>query len=164
MSRRMAVVLGVVFNAVGAWVVLVAAGVLPANTTAEAQAPGWVIAAVGLSFMFCGAAVIVGFAVAGGVGPNGDLAPGTPFAIRLLHNFFGLGIIGLLAAVASWIAFGAGERRFSGSISFPVTTRFFPVHASPGRVAFVVGAVLLWIIFAGYIFTAARRLLRSREG
>jgi hypothetical protein len=31
-----------------------------------------------LIFVFAGAAVIIGFAAAGGAGANGDLSPGTP--------------------------------------------------------------------------------------
>jgi len=37
-------------------------------------------------FVFVGAAVIVGFAVAGGSGPDGDLPAGTPFTVRLIYQ------------------------------------------------------------------------------
>ena len=80
MSRTMAVVLGVVFIAVGCVVMLAGAGVLPTNTPADVLEARWVIVVAGLAFVFCGAAVINGFAVADGVGPDGDLPASTPFA------------------------------------------------------------------------------------
>jgi hypothetical protein len=52
--------------------------------------------------------MIVGYAVAGGVGPDGDLPAGTPRRVRVTQYLLGLGIVSALGAVATWVAFGPG--------------------------------------------------------
>ncbi len=162
MSPRTAVLVGVLFAGVGLAIILAGMGALPLDTAADVSSPRWVIAAAGLAFLFCGGSVIVGYGVAGGIGPDGDLPADTPFRIRLLQYFFGLGCIGSLAAVATWVAFGAGERRFSSTLAQPFITHSGASSATGGRTAFGIGAVLLWLIFAAYVVTASRRLARAR--
>jgi hypothetical protein len=55
---------------------------------------------------------------AGGAIANGDLPPGTPRSVRIVQSALGLGIAALPASIASWIAFGAGPRHFTGQGPF----------------------------------------------
>jgi len=116
LSRGGAVAIGIVFIAAGVMPILIGAGVVhpDGNTT-----PPWVAFAVGLLFVSAGLAIIVDYAIAGGVGPDGDLVPGTPFAIRVANLVFGLAIVGLMTAVFGWVAFGSGPRAFSTTIVLP---------------------------------------------
>ena len=98
---------GLAVSAMGALIVLLAVGVIPGGD-ASLEAPRWVVAAAGLSFVLAGAAIIVGYAVAGGAAPDGDLPPGTPRWLRVTQSLLGLGIIVSLAAVGTWVAFGIG--------------------------------------------------------
>ena len=66
----------------------------------------------------------------------------------------GLGVVGALAAVFNWVAFGPGPRAFSGGISIPFVSVSGPQSEWSGRVAFGAGAVLidafvLWVIVRG---------------
>lgn len=163
MSPRMALVFGLVFVITGGCLILVASGVVPLNPAADTQTRPSVIIAAGLVFVFGGPSAVVGFVVAGGVAPDGDLPVGTPMGIRVLQYLLGLGFVASLAAVFTWIAFGIGERHFSGSLSIPFVTRSVASSASAGRTVFGVGAVFLWIVLVGLGATGARRLLQARQ-
>jgi DNA-binding transcriptional ArsR family regulator len=90
------VALGLAFIAMGVLLVLISVGVVP-GAEKSLEAPRWVGACAGLMFAFCGGAIIVGYAVAGGAGPDGDLPAGTPRWVRLTQFLLGLGIISALA-------------------------------------------------------------------
>jgi hypothetical protein len=117
LSPRAAVALGLVIIGAGLFLVLFAVGLVP-GAEASLEAPRWVAACAGLMFALCGGAAIMGYAVAGGVGPDGDLPAGTPRRIRLTQYVLGLGIISSLAAIATWIAFGPGPRAFTVTLLF----------------------------------------------
>jgi len=72
-------------------------------------------------------------------------APDTPEASRTTWRTFllGLGIVGALAAVFNWVAFGPGPRSFSGGISIPFVSLSGPQSEWSGRVAFGAVAVLI---------------------
>ena len=66
----------------------------------------------------------------------------------------GLGVVGALAAVFNWVAFGPGPRSFSGGISIPFVSIFGPQSEWSGRVAFGLAAglidlFLVWVIVRG---------------
>ena len=77
LSPRAAVAGGTAVGGMGVLIVLLAVGIIP------------------------GAAVIVGYAVAGGAAPDGDLPPGTPRWVRVTQSLLGLGIIVSLAAAGT---------------------------------------------------------------
>lgn len=77
LSPRAAVGLGLVVSAMGVLIMLLAAGMIPGGD-ASLEAPRWVVACAGLMFALLGAALIVGYSVAGGAGPDADLLAGTP--------------------------------------------------------------------------------------
>src|SRR5438093_1318312 len=88
--------------------------------------------------------------------PAGDLLPGTPFAVRLVQYLLGLGIVALLASIASWVAFGGGSRHFTGSGPFISGA----VNEALGRTAFGIGAALAWAFMALMIVVSVKRLRR----
>src|SRR5690349_1556094 len=119
LSPRGAALMGSVFILFGVFPILIGAGVITPSTPGEPPPPGWVPAAAGLMFVLAGLAVILDYGIAGGVGSDGDLLPGTPLAIRGANLLLGLGIVGLMAAVFGWVAVGSGPRTFSTTIALP---------------------------------------------
>ena len=57
-------------------------------------------------------------ALAGGTAENGDLPADAPLWLRALYYAMGLAVVGTLAAIGTWVAFGPGERTFSTTIPF----------------------------------------------
>ena len=155
LSAGGAIVIGVVLGAMGTVVMLLALGTFGGNQLTEGTPP-WVGVAAGAMFVLGGLAVIVGYGVAGGVAPDGDLPPGTPASVRLVQSALGLGITATLASIASWVAFGSGARHFSGSGPFISGA----VNEALGRTVFGVGAVLTWIFMAVMIVVWINRLRR----
>jgi hypothetical protein len=80
---RSAVLFGLLFMAAGVPPILAALGMLPVPLTRGT--PAWVGVCAGLLFILGGAAIINGYAIAGGAGPDGDLPPGTSFGVRLVQ-------------------------------------------------------------------------------
>ena len=113
--------------------------------------------------MLGGAAIINGYAIAGGAGPDGDLPPGTPFGVRLAQYLIGLGICGLLTAIAGWIAFGKGERHFSTTINLPFITRHGVGNEWMGRAVFGLGAILVAVFGLVLSVVSVRRLRAARR-
>jgi hypothetical protein len=158
-TPRRAVVLGAVLAAGGIVPILAGSGLIPVQPTDGT--PGWIVVCAGAVFVLGGAAVINGFAIAGGTAPDGDLPANTPLVVRLAQYVFGLAIIALLTIISGWIAFGPGERRFSTTIVVP----FAPWRSSgsglSGRIAFGVGTLMLAAILVTSAFAVVRRLCRT---
>ena len=161
LSPRAAILWGLVCVAAGCAPILIGLGVVPGELTPGT--PGWVGVAAGLAFVCAGAAVIVGYAVAGGVGPDGDLPAGTPFAVRLTQNLLGFCIVGLLEAIVVWIAFGPGERHFSSTFSWPFGVTSAAASEREGRIVFGAGAVAIGIFWVVLTIISARRLLQASK-
>jgi hypothetical protein len=116
-----------------------------------------VVGAAGLAFFLAGIAVIKA------------PPPGTPEAVAAGGRFtswwsfaLGLGIVGSLAAVANWVAFGPGPRKFQGGIAIPFVAVSGPTGEWTGRAVFGIGAVLtdlflLWIVARGLRDLRGRR-------
>ncbi|HEY2907226.1 MAG TPA: hypothetical protein VGJ29_15095 [Vicinamibacterales bacterium] len=160
-SPRQAVIFGLLFMGAGLAIVLAGFGIIPVTAAPDVKDSPWVIVCAGLAFVFGGAAVIVDFAVVGGTGPDGDLPAGTPFAIRLVQYVLGLGIIGMLTAICTWISIGRGHRQFSTTISLPFVSWHPASDETVGRFMFGVAAALLWLMFIGLGLAGARRLVRA---
>jgi hypothetical protein len=154
LSRGGAVAIGLACAGMGVFVMLMAFGVIGRGSLDDA--PPWVGVCAGLVFVLGGAAVIVGYAIADGAAPDGDLPPGTPFGIRLAQYLLGLGIVASLASIATWVAFGEGPRKFTGSGSLGTG----PVGDTAGRIVFGVGAVLVWGFLLLLGIVGAKRLRR----
>lgn len=156
LSPRAAIAMGVVFGAMGTLIMLMILGGMPM----AGDTPRWVGLLVGFVFVLGGLAVIVGYAVAPRVAPDGDFVPGTPFGVRLVQYLLGLGIGVSLALVASWVAFGPGTREFGGSMGVGGVAVGDRSGETSGRVAFGIGAVLMWLFTAALAVVGFKRLRR----
>jgi hypothetical protein len=75
--------------------------------------------------------------------------------MRMGQYLIGVAIFASLAAIGSWIAFGPGERAFSGSIGFVAGD----VGAIVGRIVFGTGAVIAWLGAIAFAVSGTRNLL-----
>jgi hypothetical protein len=155
LSPGAAIVIGVFFGAMGTFVMLLALGTFGPARLSDGTPP-WVGVVGGLLFLLGGLAVIVGHGIAGGMGPDGDLRAGTPFFVRLVQYALGVVIIGMLASIASWVAFGSGSRHFNGRGPFISGA----VNEALGRTLFGIGAVLTWVFMAVMLVVSIKRLRR----
>ena len=155
LGPKAAVVLGLFAALMGFLVIGMALHIIPTDTPGDT--PRWIGAAAGLAFVLAGAAVIVGYAVAGGAAPDGDLPAGTPFGVRLTQYLLGLSIVGLMTAIGAWVTFGPGRREFSITGLPVLGPRAGEIM---GRVAFGLGTVLSAVFFVLLAVVSARRLRR----
>jgi hypothetical protein len=158
LSRGGAVAMAAALAAMGLAIIFMAVGMLP-GAEASPEAPPWVGVCAGGVFVLCAAALVIGFAVAGGLGPSGDLPSGTPFALRLAQYLIGLSIVASMAAIASWVAFGPGPRTFTSSGTISSASSVSPIM---GRVAFGIGALLCWLCLVAFGVAGLRRLRSPR--
>lgn len=158
LSPRAAGALGLVVSGMGVLIILLAAGIIR-GAEASREAPRWVVASAGLAFVLAGVAMVVGYAVAGGVGPDGDLPAGTPRWVRVTQYLLGLGIISALGAVATWVAFGPGPRAFT--LTLPFVGRG-PGDETVGRAVFGVGAALMWVFLLVFVVVSVQRIRRDK--
>jgi len=114
--------------------------------------------AAGSTFLLA-AVLLFADAVAGGTNPDGTLpATASPF-LRFIQSAAGLGIVVVMGAMATWIAFGRGERHFSMTIALPFVA-YQPVKTElPGRIAFGFAALLIWVIVIAVTVVALKRHL-----
>jgi hypothetical protein len=158
-SRKTTIACGLLSAALGLFPILMAFGVIaPDQKPGQENAPAWVIASAGMIFVLGGAAVVTQ-ALVGDGNPNGELPATTPRSLRAVYAVLCLAIVAGLATVASWVAFGDGERHCTGS-----ATSFgsFGVGDTFCRGVFGFGAVLTWIILVFIAVTSARRLFIRR--
>jgi len=128
---------------------VIVASILAADERMEA--PRWVAAAAGAVFLLGGLAVINSYAVEQGVE-----RPGDRWSLLL-----GALICSGLAAIAAWIAFGQGERRFRIGGSLPLAW-VLPTGVTEwlGRAMFGLGALLVGLMMLAFWW----RLLRGLAG
>lgn len=151
--RRQLVVVGTACALGGILILLLAAGVV--GDPRDVHAPRCVVGAAGLAF------VLAGIAVATGPAGGGSAAASPPVTWR--GSLLGGAIVGLMAVVPNWIAFGPGERRFGGMLGVPFLAVSWAVSETVGRVAFGIAAVLLNAVFAWIVVRGIRALLARRS-
>ena len=147
-----AIAVGACIMVVGLLIVLMSADVIPTDER-KFHAPRWVVSACGLMF------VLAGVALAAFSAPGAPEGAGRPTWRSFL---LGGSIVGLLAAVFNWVAFGPGERRFGGAISVPFAAVSGPASEWSGRVAFGIGATLI-DLFLVWMVARGLRDLRGRR-
>jgi hypothetical protein len=159
LSPRAAVYVGLLVIAAGAAPILGALGVLPLRLTRGT--PVWVGVCAGLLFVLGGLAVINGSAF-GGL-PSGstedpaNAGHGDYTGRDWIQLILGIGICGMLAAIAGWVAFGPGDRQFSTSISLPFLTVRGIGGQWMGRAAFGLGAIAAAALGVAFAARAIRR-------
>jgi hypothetical protein len=119
-------------------------GVIPVDPS-SVHAPGWVIVLAGVVFALAGVMVCT----------NGrfDAWVNESLALVLMLCF---------ASVFSWVAFGPGEREFTGGASVGGAGASGPVGSTSGRMAFGIGAIMMWLIVAAIVNNVLKRLKGAR--
>ena len=154
--------MGLIFVGCGMPPILIGLGVLTPSR-AEPGTPAWVGICAGLLFVIAGLVIILDYAIAGGVGSDGEFQPGTPFVIRVANFFLGMTIVGLMIAVFGWVAFGSGPRRFSTTMSVPFMASHWASGEMSGRIAFGGATALMVIMFVCCTVVGVERLWRARH-
>jgi hypothetical protein len=162
LSRRGAVLMGLLFVICGLPALLIGLGIV-SSANVEPGTPMWVVICAGLLFVVAGFAIILDFAIADGVGPDGDFKPGTPFAIRLGNFVLGMTIVGLMIAIFGWVAIGRGPRHFSSTVSLPFMAARGASGEMSGRIAFGAATLLMVAMFVGCTAVGIERLWRARN-
>lgn len=130
--------------AVGVYIVLAGLGRFGRSS---GDAPGWVLVTAGAAFL--AAAASFGLSAVGGAlygasaRPDGSLSDEAPYGLRAAQIVISLGIVALLASVATWVA----------------------LHPEPGsstgrKVAFAAGAAGTWAMFLGFAWWRLSKLKR----
>ena len=148
-TRATYLLIGLATMAIGLFTILISADVIrvPESTF---EAPRWVVGCAGLSFLLGGVAVVLA-------------RPGGPPGTLAANPYFG-GAAGLvLVVILNWIAFGPGERHFSGGISIPFVSWSTGASEWSGRAAFGAGALLADVIIVSVLARNMARAIRRRE-
>ena len=153
-SAKSTIDCGLIAAAMGVFFILFAAGVIQLGPTRAGQEPGWVGVVCGLIFLLGGSAVVFQTVASDGKTPQGQLPASTPRWLRAVNQLICLAIVVSMGALGTWVAFGPGERQFTGSGSF--------LGQIGGRIAFGIGAALIWIVLAAAVFVKIRRLVLRR--
>jgi hypothetical protein len=120
------------------------------------NAPRWIGYCAGLAFALAGLAILLR-GLAGGTVSDGAMPQAAPVWMHVAQYLLGLAIIGALATIGTWVAFGPGERAFSISIPFILSPR---ANEIAGRIAFGFGVLLAWTFFAVAATYWGKQLLR----
>lgn len=158
LSPRGAVAIGSLFIACGIVPILIGFGVI---APASQDAPRWVASAVGLMFACAGAAIVVDYGIGGGLDPSGDFKPGAPLPLRIANLSLGLAIVGLMASVFGWVAFGPGPRQFTSTLTLPFMPLRWRSGEWTGRAAFGAASILLVVMFVACGVSGVRRMRRG---
>ena len=132
--------IGIAAAAAGAYFLLVGARVLPVpGGPGNVNGPLWILLCAGLAFFLAGTAILL--QAFGHANDQGEFPADAPSWLRGMQYLIGVAIFASFGAIGSWIAFGPGERAFSGSFFFLSGE----ANALVGRAAFGIGAVIVWI-------------------
>ena len=135
--RGAAIVIGVLFGALGTVAMLASLGVFA--DASMAIAPSWVGVVAGLAFVLGGLAIIVGYGIAGGAALEDDIALGTGRRVRVIQYLLALGVAVSLAMMATWATLGSRTYGASSAAS-----------------------AALWLFVLVLAVTGIRQLLRRR--
>ena len=129
---------GLLFMAVGSFIIFSALDIIPTDESSF-YAPRWVVAAAGWLFFAAGLTVSL-------MDSRLDVFRQS-WWFYWMHGLAGLSIIFMFAFLLNWVAFGPGEREFSGGISIPfITISFDKANEFLGRVVFGIGALFFDVI------------------
>lgn len=138
---------------------LIGASLLPVPGGHSAlHAPLWVVLCAGLAFVLAGVAIML--QAFGRANPEGELPAQAPRWMRIGQYLIVFGILVCFGTIGSWIAFVPGQREFSGSFALAG----MQVNASVGRVAFGMGAILVWVCAIAIAISGARKLCSRGKG
>ncbi|MGA2892586.1 MAG: hypothetical protein ABSE22_06940 [Xanthobacteraceae bacterium] len=151
--KKVPIALSLLTMVLGLYCVLVAIGVIAPDQKQLDQAPPlWFGIAFGSIFLLGGTAAIIQILTGGGKTPTGGVPATAPLWLRLFYGAICIAIVILMAALFTWVAFGPGERHFTGS-GANIT------GDTGGRIAFGIGAALMWVGLAVIGLYKIRHLL-----
>ena len=160
LTRRKALALGLLCTLCGGPPLFGSFGVGPFHRSPGV--PLWMGVAAASTFLLA-AVLLFADAAAGGTNPDGSLPARTPPVLRAIQNAAGLGIVVVMGAMATWIAFGRGERHFSTTIALPFIAYRSVSAGLPNRIAFGFAALLVWtIVIAAIVAALKKHLARLR--
>ena len=151
---RQLLTIGAVCAAGGVYFVAVGLGLAP--SPGKINGPQWLAACIGLVFLAGGVMVLVRGWL--GVADAQDLPDDAPRALLALQWIATVGAVVGLAAAATWVAFGGGQRQF-----------VLPVIAwgswaeGIGRAGFALGALLAWLIAVLMARAGAKRVFGKKS-
>jgi len=149
LSARATAWVGALFGVVGLIILFVALGIIPTDES-KFEAPHWVVGAAGLAFFLIGILLLT---------TPPDQAPEAAARTTWRTFLLGTGVVGAMAAIFNWVAFGPGPRHFGGGISIPFVAISSRQNEWSGRVAFGIGAVLIDLFLAFVVVRGLRDLL-----
>jgi len=139
--------------ATGIYFFLMGARLLPVpGGPSNLHGPHWLVLCVGVAFFLAGIAIAietVGLANAA----TGALPAGAPRWLSVVQYLIGLTIFICFGLIASWVAFGPGERHFSGTLLFADEA----TNTAIGRTVFGVGALIIWLATAAVLAFGIRK-------
>src|SRR5260370_20942167 len=142
--------------AIGVFYILIGLRLLPvSDAAAHRNDPHWLVLCVGLAFLLAGVAIAI--QTFGHANAAGQLPAAAPRWMRAGQHLSAFAIIACLGAIGSWVAFGPGEREFSGGLPFVSPA----VNSMIGRSAFGAGAVLIWLCLAAMAVSGLRKYFAS---
>jgi hypothetical protein len=154
---KMKTVIGIAAALAGLYFLLVGAGVLPVPGGPDnVNGPLWILLCAGLAFFLAGTAIVL--QAFGRANDHGEFPAGAPSWLRVVQYLIGVATFASFGAIGSWIAFGPGERAFSGSFFF-LSAENNPVV---GRTAFGIGTIIVWICTIAFAVSGARKLFGIR--
>jgi hypothetical protein len=142
--------------AVGAYFLAVGLGLFPIpGGPSNLHGPLWLLACAGLAFFLAG--IAIAFQTLGQANAAGDLSAAAPRWMRALQYLIGLAIFCCFGAIATWMAFGPGERQFSGTFLFfdPAT------NAAIGAPLSASARVMIWLCTVAVAAAGFRKLLAN---
>lgn len=149
------VVLAGIFAAgIGLLIVFLSIDVIPAEDSSF-SAPRWVAGLAGLVFILGGFGVLLS-----ALAETSDWSDRFSTVIKSLQSVVGVLIFVIMAGIANWVAFGSGDRSFSGSVSGSSFSIGLTTGELVGRIVFGVGAVLLDLIIVLGLITSIVRFVR----
>ena len=149
-SARWTIACGLVAALIGLFYVLQGAGFVEVTVRPKETSPGWLAIVIGLIFMSGGGAVIIQTVFKGGNPSDAGLPATAPLGFRLIQNTLVFMIVAGLGIVSSWVAFGPGPRQFTGSGAV--------FGETGGRIAFGIGASIIWIVLLAIGIGLARQV------
>jgi hypothetical protein len=151
-STRLTIACGLLAAAMGLFYILYSAIVGP-SARHNGEEPGWLGFVFGMIFLLGGSAAIIK-TVVGSTAPGGGLPATAPRWLSFTYHAMVVAIVVGMGLLASWIAFGPGQRQFSGSGAI-----FGEIG---GRIAFGIGALIIWIVLVAIVVGGARRFIERR--
>ncbi len=138
--------------ATGAWFMVLGSDLLPIPSLhAKMHGPQWLTICVGLAFFLASIAIVI--QTLGHADAAGDLPASAPRWMGIVQYTMSFAIFACFGAIMSWIAFGPGERHFSGTFWFVRTAS----TETMGRIVFGIVAVMVWLGSAAVLAAGIRK-------